>query len=436
MDISSSGSLSSSPAEDFSTGDASPIRRDSHTKLKKNLYPCTKFLDHDFGDGTGIEWSYNSCFIDSVVFSMFAFQDCFDDLLLKDFDEPDAQKNRSIVKSQTMLRKIVNHLRGKGFVKSEVVYRWRCHLYKEQNIKVSFKHKVFNACPIYIHKLGSHERPKKLVLSNIMTELKSNLPRSSEVILEPNHKIDFTTAIVSDDIPARISFKLVPRKKDYTVTLIPEFEAEFADATEFLQAILELFDMKHTIETISEVETSSGNISVADKHRILFLGIPEDAQSYTLQELLQDEYVNSRMYYKDTDGVVRTRTTTITSVHGNGLLIALKRMSVKEKDKARNIPVFIDFELDVSGVSFQLMSIVCQSANHYHTFARHPKRKDQWFYYNDKYKKTKHEGIWTSSVIPLSRGFVFPGFSELSEFEKKLKSMITTSAYMLTYKRK
>lgn len=392
-------------------------------------------MDHDLGDRSGIEWSYNSCFIDSVLFSMFAFQDSFDHLLLKNFRETDVQKMKSLLKSQTLLRKIVNHLRGKGFVKSEVVYTWRCHLYREQNIHVSFRHKLLTY-PLYIHKIGSQEKPKRLIVTDLIKEMKAKKKVSSEIILEPNHRIDFTSAKVVDDIPTRISFELSPRNKNYALTVVPDFEAEFADATEFLQAILELFDMPHTIETTSEIETSEGKVVRDDKHRILFVGIPEDSESYTLQDLVNDEYVNSKMYYKDTDGVVRMKSTCIKSVHGNGLLIALKRMSPNEQDKARSIPVFVDFELEIGGVEFQLMSIVCQSSNHYHTFTRHTNIKNQWFYYNDKYKKSKTDSSWISSVIPLSKAFVFNGFSELSEFEKKLKSMITTSGYLFTYKRK
>lgn len=394
-------------------------------------------MDQDFSEPCGIEWSLNSCFIDSVLFAMFSFQDTFDNWILKDFEEVSPEKHKKMIRSQTMLRKIVNYLRNKGYVNSEIIYQWRCYLYNECDIEVAFKHSLKKEHSFHLCHVNSKEKPQKLNLSNAFLDLQLNKTLSSEVVLEPDYKIDFTSAKVSGDVPAKIFFNLYPKHKKYIVNLTHEFEAEFADATEFLQSIMELFELNTIVKTRSVITSSCGELYREDINGILFLGVPDDANEFTIQELLNKEYIDSKAFFYDKNGIRHCNTTTIASIEGNGLLLALKRMQPNQKDKARQVPVYVESYLEINDEIYELMSIVCQYQNHYHTFTRHQYDKNQWFYYNDKGKRLKNsENKWQPTVVPLSRGFGFHGFSQITESEKKLKSLITTSGYLFTYRKK
>ena len=66
----------------------------------------SELFDMYIGDGKGIQGHYNSCYLDSTVFALFALNDCFDSLLFEKSPSQDAQRIQDII-----LKRIVNPLR-------------------------------------------------------------------------------------------------------------------------------------------------------------------------------------------------------------------------------------------------------------------------------------------------------------------------------------
>ena len=63
-------------------------------------------FDMYIGDGKGIQGHYNSCYLDSTVFALFALGDSFDSLLFGNSPSQDGQRIQEII-----LKGIVNPLR-------------------------------------------------------------------------------------------------------------------------------------------------------------------------------------------------------------------------------------------------------------------------------------------------------------------------------------
>ncbi|XP_077993432.1 ubiquitin carboxyl-terminal hydrolase CYLD-like isoform X2 [Glandiceps talaboti] len=103
------------PSEAFGNYDSPMVA--TYTAPREELVPelC--------GTGRGIQGHHNSCYLDSTLFSMFAFSLAFDDLILR------ARSSRDLLEFtevQTVLKEgIVNPLRKFGFVRADRVLKFR-----------------------------------------------------------------------------------------------------------------------------------------------------------------------------------------------------------------------------------------------------------------------------------------------------------------------
>jgi hypothetical protein len=326
------------------------------------------------------------------------------------------------------------------------VTEWRSHLYRKCGVEVAFKHKSDNRYQILLHRKGGDvARGTSLMVDS--SEL-STLDLSSMTIGKSDCRLDFRTIHLKSTLPNMIYTELHPRNKHYDALLMEDLQAEFADASEMLHAIMELFDVHHSINLRTEIETAHGIHTLEEKQKILFVGVCREA---SLQQLIDQQFASSQDFFIDSEGIRRKKITRIGSVEGEGVIVALKRVRAEGDLRRLDAPVvLVDADLTIAGSQFELTSIVCQYANHYYTFTRHPSKRGQWYYFNDRvvpqsasasYEDQhhhQHTNQTTSHPIvqPLSPSFGFQGFAKLSPFETKLLSLIAMTGYIFTYRRK
>ncbi|XP_070536121.1 ubiquitin carboxyl-terminal hydrolase CYLD-like isoform X2 [Ptychodera flava] len=91
--------------------------------VEEYIAPPDELTPELIGFGKGIQGHHNSCYLDTTLYSMFAFSLAFDELILRDMGGSDLQQFEEV---QNILKSgIVNPLRKHGFVRADRVLKFR-----------------------------------------------------------------------------------------------------------------------------------------------------------------------------------------------------------------------------------------------------------------------------------------------------------------------
>ncbi|XP_038067617.1 uncharacterized protein LOC119737375 isoform X2 [Patiria miniata] len=329
--------------------------------------PClrTEFV----GMQKGIQGDQNSCYLDSTLFSMFAYNGVFDPLLRRTQGQGDLQEYEKVQK--TLRESIVNPLRKNGFVRADRILQLREHLdqlgttkglMSEEKDPEEFLHtllsEVFKSRPLLKIRHGGNQAVDESNIHQIFLDKDESftLPTVEQLLLQSFQEHDLKLV----EAPSCLIVQMPRFGKDYKMynRILPSLQ----------------LDVTNIIEEYPRTCTVCGNLAVFE------------CSECKSEEALEDDTIPIKNFCDDCFNVMHVGTR---REHHKPTLLTVPDYFLKDFFSKTMEKGFPEHEVDehrqrlLTPKLMDLFAVICIRTSHYVAFVKAGREKDsEWVFFD------------------------------------------------------